>query len=360
MNNRVTEILIGKDISRDAQVVAGIDMTTLGASTGLADGELVVLDKNMLVMAAGSTIADTDTIYIAQGTGTTFSITNEAGTITTGNRRITLSKPIEGSQVKSYLGESYTAKVEQVWLLDIDDVTATVTVGTEYVLRLVYSDITEYPTRFTQSYRWVATAATEGALIWALAQAVNNHKHTRITAEALQSDGSTPATGAANANQLRLTSKEIPSCTTSLNDIDAFSMVEFNVYINYVDSNGHEQVLIAQSDGTDTANVKGHGNWEQVRDTEKLAMGYDGVSNFTHFPVVKPDFETVVDDTYHQIVIEHNPTHLSPYPSDQASDPVTTVIACVVPSSGTQLTSLLAQLNPWMASCPGAFANVSF
>ena len=76
--------------------------------------------------------------------------------------------------------------------------------------------------------------------------------------------------------------------------------------------------------------------------------------------VIQPDFETAVDSTYHQIVIEHNPTHLSPYPSDQASDPVTTIIASVVPSSGTQLTNVLGQLNPWMASCPGAFANLTF
>ena len=361
MVNRVTEILIGKDISRDAQVVAGIDMTVLGASTGLADGELVVLDKNLLVMAAGATVADTDTIFIAQGTGATFSITNEAGTITTGNRRITLSKPIEAAQVKSYLGKAYTAKVEESWLLDIDNIAVTPAVGTEYVLRLVYSDITEYPTRFTQSYRWVATAATEGALIYALGNLVNKHKASRVTANIYQSDGSTAATGAANANQLKLTAKEIPSCTTSLNDIDAFDMVRFTCNINYVNtSTGNEVALIAQSDGTTTDNVVGAGNWEQIRDAEKYAMGYDGVSNMTHLPVIKPDFETVVDATYHQIVIEHNPKHLSPYPSDQASDPVTTIIACVVPSSGTQLTSVLAQLNPWMASCPGAFANVSF
>ena len=360
MVNRVTEILIGKDISRDAAVVAGIDMTVLGTTGALSDGELVVLDKNLLVLAAGATVADTDSIVIAQGTGTTFSITNEAGTITTGNRKITLSKPIEAGQVKSYLGKSYTAKVEQSWLLDIDDITVVPAVGTEYVLRLIYSDITEYPTRFTQSYRWVATAATEGALIWNLGSLVNNHKASRVTAVVYQSDGTTAATSAANANQLKLTAKEIPSCCTSLQDIDKFDMVNFTLNINYVDTTGNETALIAQSDGTDTANVKGDGNWEQVRDLEKYAMGYDGVSNFTHFPVITPDFETVVNSTYHQIVIEHSPKHLSPYPSDIATDPVTTVIACVVPSAGTQLDSVLAQLNPWFASCPGAFANVSF
>jgi len=360
MVNRVTEILIGKDISRDAQVITGADMTVIGASTGMADGELVALDENLLVLAAGATVADTGTISIAQATGSTFSITNEAGTQTTLNKRIILSKPVQAAQVKSYKGASYVAKVEQSWLFDIDDVTLVPAVGTEYLLRLVYSDITEYPTRFTQSYRWVATAATEGALILALGNLVNAHKHSRVTANIYQSDGSSAATSAANANQLKLTGKPIPSCTTSVNDIDEFSMVEFSLSINYVNTAGNEVVFIAQSDGTDTANVKGTGNWEHIRDLEKYAMGYEGVSNFTHFPVIKPDFRVSASSTYHQIVIEHNPKHLSPNPSDGAQDPVTTIVACVVPSSGTQLDSLLAQLNPWFASCPGAFANISF
>jgi hypothetical protein len=360
MVNRVTEILIGKDINRDAQVIAGIDMTTLGASTGLADGEIVVLDKNLLVLAEGATVADTDKVFIAQGTGSTFSITNEAGTITTGNKRIIISNPVEAAGVKSYLGEAYTVKVEQTWLLDIDDIAITPVVGTEYVLRLVYSDITEYPTRFTQSYRWVATAATEGALIWAFGLAINNHKHSRVTAVVYQSDGSTPATSASNANQLYIAAKEIPQCTSTLNDIDVFDMVRFTLNINYVNSAGNEAALIAQSDGTDVDNVTGHGNWEQVRDTEKYAMGYEGVTNVIHFPIIKPDFRTVVDATYHQIVIDHNPSHLSPYISDKATDQVTTILAFVVPSSGTQLTDVLAQLNPWMASCPGAFSNITF
>ena len=360
MVNRVTEILIGKDISRDAAVVTGVDMTVLGTTGALGSGELVVLDKNLLVMAPGATVSDTDTIFIAQGTAATFSITNEAGTPTLANRRITLSKPIEAAQVRSYLGADYAVKVEQTQLYDEDDVTLTCVAGTEYVLRIVYNDITEYPTRFTQSYRWVANGTTEGDLMYAMSALIAKHKHSRVTSECLQADGTTAATSVANANQLKLTAKEIPSSCTGTSDIDAFDMVTFTSRITYVNTSGNEVIFWSDDDTTYVASDKGSGNWEQIRDIEKYAMGYDGVSNFTHFPVKQPDFETTVDSTYHQIVIEHNPKHLSPYPSDVASDPVTTIIACVVPSSGTQLNSLLAQLNPWMASCPGAFANISF
>lgn len=367
MVNRVTEILIGKDIDRDAQVTASTSMTTLQDTGALQNGELVALDKNMLVLVPGATVSDTDTIYIAQGTGTTFNVTNEAGTLDSANYRIILSHPIQAGTIKSYKGESYVAKVEQAILWDVDDASFTVTpdVDQEYVLRIVYSDITEYPTRFTQTYRAKPSAATEAALIWALGRKVQQHAGSRVTCNIYQTDGATAATGVANANQLKLTAKPIPSCTTGLNDIDEFSMVRFTAQINSVGTSTDptlltETVEVAYSDGTETANVQGTGNWERIRDLEKYCMGYEGVSNFTHFPVVKPDFRTSTSSTYHQIVIEHNPKHLSPYPSDSASDPVTTVIACVVPSSGTQLNSLLAQLNPWFASCPGAFANISF
>ena len=50
MINRTDKVLIGKDITRDAQVVAGATIVTISASTGLADGEIVVLDKNKTVL----------------------------------------------------------------------------------------------------------------------------------------------------------------------------------------------------------------------------------------------------------------------------------------------------------------------
>lgn len=355
MLNRVTEILIGKDISRDAQVVAGAAISVIQATTGLADGEIVALDKNMKVLAAGASVADSDTIYIAQGTSSTFTIPKTSTTA----RRIHISNPIQASQVRSYKGTAYTATTEKSWLLDLDNVSATVTNGVEYILKFVYSDVVEYPTKFTQSYR-ISNAVSEGDLIYKLGEKINNHSTARVTATVLQSDGTTAATSAANANQLKITGKAIPACTTSVNDIDEFSQVNFDVFMTYIDSDGVNQTFWSQSDGITTDAVSGSGIWEKVRDTEKWSLGYEGISNFTHFPVIKPDFKTVKDATYNQIVIEHNPKHLSPYNSDVATDPVTTIIAIPVESSGTQMTSVLAQLNPWFASCPGAFANVTF
>lgn len=348
MLNRVTSLLIGKDISRDAQVVAGAQLDTITKSTGLAAGEVVVLDKNKVVLAAGATIADSDTIYIVQSTADTFDYTNKAGTAVTGNRKIKMSGPIVGAKVKKYEGQAYSAKSEQSSVVDLTGWTPVV--GTEYLIRIVYKDINEHPGQFTQTYRHVATTATldtEGA---ALAAKVNAHKGRRVT-----------ATYATSGDTLTIAGREIPECCTALTDIDRFSMVEFDVYFNYVTSAGQWATIPSTSTTVTTTDASyGSGNWEQVRDIEKDVRGYRGISNLTHFPVIEPTMDTVVDATYNLIVIEHDVPYQSPDNQYVKDAPQTTVLAFVVPSSGTQQTSVLAQLNPWMASCPKAFAGVSF
>lgn len=349
MIHRTSKILIGKDISRDAQVVAGAGMKTIVASTGMAAGELVVLDKYKKVLAAGATIADSDTIYICEGTSETFDYTNEAGTATTTNRKLIFSDPIQGKHVRSYVGEAYTAKAEQTAAVTLTGMTPVA--NTEYIVRVVYKDIKEHPGQFTQTYRHVATAASAtsvATLVDALVAKINAHSGRRVEA----TDDTTGIT---------LTGKEISSCCTALTDIDKFSMVEFDVFFLYVDSNGNWQTMASTSTTvTYTGPTYGSGNWEQIRDIEKDCMSNVGPTNRTHFPVLTPTMRTVVDSTYHMIVIEHDVEYRAPNNQGYETRPVTTIIANVVPSSGTQLTSLLAQLNPWMASTPKAFDHITF
>ena len=59
------------------------------------------------------------------------------------------------------------------------------------------------------------------------------------------------------------------------------------------------------------------------------------------------------------IIIEHEAPYLSPDNQYVKHAPLTTQIAFVVPSSGTQQNSVVAVLNPWFASCPGSFAPIS-
>ena len=343
MLQRTNKLLIGKDISRDAQVVAGALITTTIGSTGLADGEIVVLDKNFKVLAAGATIADSDIIYICQGTGETFSYTNEAGTTTTSNRRLILSDPIEGAKVRSYKGSSYDAKSEQIDSWNLTGIVPVV--GTEYFVRIVYKDINEHPGQFTQTYRFIAATATLADLIDGLVAKINSHSGRRVVA--------------ANVGDLAitLTGLAIPDCTTGLSDINEFRMVEFHSYVNYVDADGNW----AELGGTLTSTPAdyGTGTWEQIRDMEKASLAYRGIHNFTQFPVFLPTMSTVLNATYDLIVIEHDRSYVSPDNQYVKQAPLTTVIAFTVPSAGTQEASVLAQLNDWMASCPGAFAAVA-
>ena len=350
MLNRVTSLLIGKDISRDAQVVAGAQIDTITKSTGLANGEIVVLDKDKKVLAAGATIADSDTIFIIQSTADTFDYTNKAGTAVTGNRKIKMSGPIVGAKVKNYVGEVYSAKSEMTATIDFTGLTPAV--GTEYIIRIVYNDINEHPGQFTQTYRYISTTATLSTWLTALVAKINAHSGRRVT-----------ATEASNTD-LILTAREIPECCSTITDIDKFSMVNFTAYANYISvatATLGQWITIPSTSTTVTyvALNHGSGNWEQIRDLEKDVIGYRGISNLTHFPVFTPTQDVVIDATYNMIVIEHENPYVSPDNQYVKDAPQTTTLAFVVPSSGTQQVSVLAQLNPWLASCPKAFANVT-
>ena len=348
MINRTDKVFIGKDITRDAQVVAGASIVTISASTGLADGELVVLDKNKNVLAAGATIADSDTIYICQKVSETFDYTNEAGTAVTGAGRLQFSDAIKGANVKTYNGKAFTAKAEETASLTLTGMTPVV--DTEYIVRIIYKDIKEHPGQFTQTYRYVSTTATLDTFGTAVAAKINAHTGRRVNA--------TYTTG---TDVLLLTAREIPEGTTRLDDIDKFSMVDFEVVFNYVNAAGNWVIWPTTSTTvTYTAATYGSGNWEQVRDLEKAAKGYLGNTNKTHFPVLEKDWETVVDDTYDIVVIEHNNPYLAPNNQGYETASATTQIIVPYTATANQMTSVLAQLNPWMASCPGAFSNVSF
>jgi hypothetical protein len=280
---------------------------------------------------------------LCEGTGTTYEYTNETGTQVTSARKIIFSDPIEGAKVKTYNGNSYSAKSEQSTAISVNGLTTTA--GTEYILRLVYKDLSEHPGQFVHSYRIVASGTLDTDMA-SIVTKVNSHKGRRVNASYVT-----------NTDILTLAAKPIPESTTSVNDIDEFSMVHFSAFLNYVNSSGNW--VEWNTSVTDTARSYGNGTWEQVRDMEKFAQGYKGVFNRIHFPIVKPDFRTVKDSTYDLVIIEHDKSYQSPDNQYVKATPLTTVVAITVPSSGTQMASLLTQLNPWMASCPGAFANVS-
>jgi len=341
MLKRVDKILIGKDISRTGSLI----LWTADGTVNLADGEIVVVDKDMKIMGAGQTISDTDTIYIIQGTGETYDYADADGTAVTSVRRFVISDPIEGALVKSWKGLSYSAKVEQVADLDVTGMTPVV--GTEYVVRIVYKDMKEHPGQFTQSYRYISTTGTLATFTTAFAAVINAHAGSRVVATR-------------DATSVILTAKPIPESTTSLTDIDKFSRVEFDAFYYYVHPTTGlwtewPATTVVQ---TITDSDHGAGTWESVRDLEKAQKSYRGFTNRTTFPILEPTTYTAKDATYDLLVIESGKSYTSSDAWNKQA-PLSTVVAIPVPSSGTQMVDVLAVLNPWFASCPGAFDTVS-
>jgi hypothetical protein len=341
MLTRVNKVLIGKDVDRTAALVGGATMATVIGN--IVEGEIVALDKSKKVLTAGATVSDSDTIFLCEGTGETYDYTNETGTQVTSARKIIFSDPIEGAKVKTYNGNSYSAKSEQSTAISVSGLSTTA--STEYILRFVYKDLSEHPGQFVHSYRIIATGTLDTDMA-ALAAKVNAHKGRRVNASYNTS-----------TDTITLAARPIPESTTSVNDIDEFSMVHFSAFLNYVNSSGNW--VEWNTSITDTARSYGNGTWEQVRDMEKFAQGYKGVFNRIHFPIIKPDFRTVKDATYDLVVIEHDKSYQSPDNQYVKQTPLTTVVAITVPSSGTQMATLLGQLNPWFASLPGAFPAIS-
>jgi len=339
------KLFISKDVARDTDIVGGITLAAMintAGSTPLQDGDVVILDKNMKVLTPGSTVADTDTIYVAMGHSVTYTVVNEAGT-SIAARKIKLSDPIKANYIKKYSGKVHAAKAEQAWTATF---TAT-TVGRQYVLRIVYKDLYEHPGLYTQTYNYTATATDQDTMGAALVALVNGDSNCRVT-----------AAYTAGSDAFVLTAKAIPGCTTGLSDIDEFHMVSFEPYINYVDSNNNQQEFV---DFTIATNLStGTGTWELMRDLEKEAWAYEGVHNRTQFPVTVPDFRTVKSSNYNLLIIEHDIPYKTPNNLYSETTQAKTIIAFIDGTNGdAQQAFVLSQLNPWMASTPAGFANVT-
>ena len=335
MRTKVGKVFIAKDIARTSGVQIN-DPSTSG--TYIANGEVVVLDKNKEVASAGITIADSDTLYIVEGLSDTFSYSNEAGTLITGARKLLYLDPNKGVDVVEFSGCSYAAAVEQAWTLSGS---LTVVDGEEYVLRISYHDVFTDPRQFTYTYRVVASGTSLDDLYTAMAAEINKHPERRINAVA--------TTG---PSVLTLTAKAYDD-NDSVDSINEYDQVLFKVF-DYSNNFIAGGITIAQS----VAPNKGIGTWKLVRDEEKWSQGYEGFGQRTHFPVKLPSFRTVKDETYDTIIIRHkNSIFHSIDQIDNAE--ITTKLFVPVPASSNQITEILAVLNPWMASLPKAFANVS-
>ncbi|CAK0762855.1 hypothetical protein CCP3SC1AL1_310003 [Gammaproteobacteria bacterium] len=331
--HRVSKILIGKNIARTG--------TTLhGAGQDVLDGEIFVLDKNMSIATAGMTISDTDIIYIAQFLGDTVSYKTLAVPTGITEKKMIISNPIKGSNVKSYIGKAYESPVEKV----ITITASTPVIGQEYIVRVVYIDKAGegYDGQTTQEWRLVATTAVTATHCTAFAALINLDSNSRITAAGV---GGT-ITITANSN----------NTTENLTDIGPYFQANFEVAYNTVVLDVTSSA--ASSITTSTQMKHGTGSWRQIRDIERSLKGNRGHSNPDQYPnpSIESTFYTVKGTNYDQISIEHDASYGAADNNYIKETGLSTIIA--IPEPAGQTANVLGVLNPWMASCPGSFANV--
>jgi len=351
MFRKVDKVFIGKDLTRTVAVADGAGMTVIQAN--IVEGEVIVLDKGYKVAPADITYTDSDTIYIAEGSEEIFETVNPDGSALTG-RRLLISSPIDGSRVVRYEGDAYAAKVEAA--SSTAAISDTIVAGTEYVLRIVYKgDIAaQHPGQNLATYRYIAKTGDVSSDVYdGLVLRINksNRNNIKRTGKAL-------ITAVNNAGVLELTAKAVTSCTTSVNDIDELVMNSFEVFLNYVDSDYSWTEVTTTSATTYTKSFRGYGSWETIRDVEKHAQSYSGVSNRVWFPVIKPQMRTVKGAEYDLINIESDIQYRSPDNQYNKETSVSTLIAFV--NGSAQGVTVLTTLNAWVASLPKPFTAISF
>lgn len=114
--------------------------------------------------------------------------------------------------------------------------------------------------------------------------------------------------------------------------------------------------------GTTTTTVdqtpdRGNGTFEQIAELEYFAQGFDGIIDRVgdSSPTLRADATS--GETYDVISIEH--FLVSDNNTVSGSRPAKRLEMIAVPDGTNQSADVLAVLNPWMASLPKAFANVS-
>lgn len=199
-------------------------------------------------------------------------------------------------------GGAYAAPVEATATIDFAGVTPVI--GYRYVIRCIYRDIYEHPGQFTHSYEYIATTTDPTDLATAFVALVNNHKGARVTA-ALSTDA------------VVLTAKSVTTygfATQGKEAITPYSQVMLKPVVYYTNPSQFTSVKAAVPGVTivNTESKPGKGNAYIIRDREQAALGYKGITYRTEFPVIKPELNVNLSETYDTLVIEFENKYQSP------------------------------------------------
>ncbi len=394
-------VLIGKNISRTSNV----QITDRSATaTYIANGEIVVLDETDAVLAPGDTYSDSKYIRIAQGRGAT--------------EPLNFSLRIDGAGVTKFSGASYSAAQEQITSIGYNGTSGSIDAinANDYKVSVIYKHnkdmwseqlnkrVYRYTSDLTATQQEIAadltkqivadpfkaviaerlvdgtfTALSNNATVTNGATLVTSNAHGLSVGSVVRIDGTTGTTPAyvvasvPTANTFHL---DVPyqgaSGTVLAANIGAMSAItawgirltgaaipfEVGLYKYLkaifevkITNFGNTPVTTSQESN------KGIGAWQSVAELEWFAYGFDGITNRIGHPVPAGRTDVVSGANYDVITIEWVNTHKS-YPVSGVK-PAKNLLYIFIVENAAQTTDVLAQLNPWMASVPGAFATVT-
>lgn len=402
-------LAIGKSISRTSSVQA---LDSSNATTFLANGEVLVVDKNGSALTPGQTIADSEWIQIVQGRGTA----NPA----------VFSNKIFGANVTSFTGRSYVAPAEQITYIGYNGTSGNIEAlsDNKYILHLIFKHDTanwseqsntihnEYDSDASATSSEVAQAfvrkfntnypALNSDII---VERVNDGTFTVLGGSStLDVTNGSPTATASSASHGLVAGDVIriggTATTIPVYIVSAVSGVTITLDTNYTgttatvaNANVGELSSIAnwglkitgkaltfstglfkylkvafdttiKNFGTTTitesqAANRGSGTYEEVAEIEYFARGFDGwLSTRNSIPAVaQPTTDATSGAVYDFISIAaFNSQDFSTITGSKPA-PFNVFIAMV--DGAAQTTNLLAQLNPWMASTPRNFSNVA-
>lgn len=408
IGNGTEQLLIGKSISRTATV----NVLDSSNASYLADGEIVVLDENDTPLVAGMTFPQSRFIKIVQRSGATAS-----------TAQLVQSARIDGANIISFKGLSYAAPQEQIYHVGYDGSSGAIDAsGTDdFVLRITFKhnkDMWSQQSN-TRIFRYSPVASTVDTTVadyfavWMCADdfLMGDVKVERLNSDAGAADGgnwtftngsktatTTVATTAAVGDYIRVgtlvtdpiykvAAKDSAGTTITLDTKFQGTTVTVTTpeYITAalataascgIKVTGKAQTftvlkfpyvkvkfdLTLSGFGT-TAVTKtqeskvGSGVASQIAEIEKFDQGFEGIID--RFGPYAPDGRTdvVAGTNYDFISLEYfNSFDVMPV---SGAKPARSVLHLAIVDGAAQTTNILAQLNPWMASCPAAFANVA-
>jgi len=341
MDTKVNHLIVGKDIGRTSQVTLG----TATASATLAEGEIVLLDKNMQLLGPSPSKNDSDVIYIGVGLSQTFYNPGQS-TYTKRAMRLTpaITNPIK------FESATYVAPVlkKQHIAMPATTLPTTVKANEESVVWVNYIDphvVQLSNGLFIQTWRIIPSqyglASGSTALAKKFETLINADADARVVALA-----NTAGTG------LYLTAKQVT--TSDISTVDEFFQIDFDTFFYHADSLGVETVPTVNTVATTSETNYGKGSWYEMKNLERSSKPYEGAGSELAWP---PD--TFLDDwsvgsdssiKFNQIWLTYEK-----HPSDTnlTINTHTNESVCIAVKYGTtpnQWQTILSDLQDWVAS----------